>query len=166
MINGRTLSELSVTRTLRRQTSIAWFGVDSVFGRTTVSAQAAARSACQVVRSCRAQPQADLGWGVRLGSGFGLPAVPRHPTRRSQGRWKLIRYPNINHAQLFDLKSDPDETVNLATRKRLAKRVDEMTKLMVSWQKRVGDKLPLTVAKPATKEIDMTGRSRANGRRW
>ena len=83
-----------------------------------------------------------------------------------QGRWKLIRYPNINHAQLFDLKSDPDETVNLATRKRLAKRVDEMTKLMVSWQKRVGDKLPLTVAKPATKEIDMTGRSRANGRRW
>ncbi|MEE2948384.1 MAG: hypothetical protein VX392_08700 [Verrucomicrobiota bacterium] len=67
---------------------------------------------------------------------------------------------------MFDLKSDPDETVNLATRKRLAKRVDEMTKLMVSWQKRVGDKLPLTVAKPATKEIDMTGRSRANGRRW
>ena len=63
-------------------------------------------------------------------------------------------------------QSDPDETVNLATRKRLAKRVDEMTKLMVSWQKRVGDKLPLTVAKPATKEIDMTGRSRANGRRW
>ena len=83
-----------------------------------------------------------------------------------QGRWKLILYPKIKHTQLFDLESDPDEIVNLATRKRMAKRIDEMTKLMVSWQKRVGDKLPLTVAKPAPKEIDMTGRSRVNGRRW
>ena len=29
-------------------------------------------------------------------------------------RWKLIRYPEINHTQLFDLENDPDELKNLA----------------------------------------------------
>ena len=28
-------------------------------------------------------------------------------------RWKLIRYPQIDHVQLFDLASDPQETRNL-----------------------------------------------------
>ena len=32
--------------------------------------------------------------------------------------------------------------------------------------KRVGDQSPLSVTKPLPKEIDMTGRSRANDRRW
>ena len=32
--------------------------------------------------------------------------------------------------------------------------------------KRVGDQSPLSVAKPLPKEIDMTGRSRANDRGW
>jgi arylsulfatase A-like enzyme len=31
-------------------------------------------------------------------------------------RWKLIRYPQVERTQLFDLKNDPHETTNLAAR--------------------------------------------------
>jgi len=75
-------------------------------------------------------------------------------------RWKLIRYPQINHTQLFDLKNDPDELNNLADEPSQAGRVKQMLKQLKNCQQTVGDNLPLTVANPRPKEIDMTGRDR------
>jgi len=75
-------------------------------------------------------------------------------------RWKLICYPPINHVQLFDLKSDPHERQNLAGDPRHARRVEELTALMLSWQKRVGDTCPLKSDKPKPKTLDLTGRKR------
>jgi arylsulfatase A-like enzyme len=75
-------------------------------------------------------------------------------------QWKLIRYPRINHTQLFDLKNDPDEMKNLAEEPLQAERVKKMLKQLKQWQQKIGDDLPLTVANPKSKQIDMTGRPR------
>jgi len=75
-------------------------------------------------------------------------------------RWKLIRYPQINHTQLFDLKNDPDELNNLADEPSQAGRVKQMLQKLKGCQQKVGDSLPLTVANPKPKQIDMTGRPR------
>ena len=75
-------------------------------------------------------------------------------------RWKLIRYPKIDHTQLFDLQKDPYELNNLAHDPSQAGRVRDMLNLLKRCQRKVGDDLPLTVANPAPKEIDMTGRRR------
>lgn len=79
-------------------------------------------------------------------------------------RWKLIRYPQIDHVQLFDLASDPHETRNLAEDPAQAARIAELTKLMREWQARVGDDHPLTVENPKPKEIDLTGRKQSRDR--
>jgi len=75
-------------------------------------------------------------------------------------RWKLIRYPQINHTQLFDLKNDPDELNNLADEPSQAGRIKQMLQQLKVCQQNVGDNLPLTVANPKPKQIDMTGRQR------
>jgi len=75
-------------------------------------------------------------------------------------RWKLIRYPQINHTQLFDLKNDPDELNNLADEPSQAGRIKQMLKQLKGCQQKVGDSLPLIVANPRPKQIDMTGRKR------
>jgi arylsulfatase A-like enzyme len=75
-------------------------------------------------------------------------------------RWKLIRYPQINHTQLFDLKNDPDELNNLADEPSQAGRIKQMLRQLKGWQQKVGDDLPLTVANPKPKQIDLTGRPR------
>ena len=79
-------------------------------------------------------------------------------------RWKLIRYPKIDHTQLFDLDADPHETENLADEPSQADRVAGMTALMREWQAKVGDTHPLSVAEPAPKEIDLTGHERVRDR--
>jgi len=75
-------------------------------------------------------------------------------------RWKLIRYPQINHTQLFDLEHDPDEMKDLADDPARAERVQRMFALLKRWQGEAGDTLPLTTDKPKRKEIDLTGRKR------
>lgn len=67
-------------------------------------------------------------------------------------RWKLIRYPQINKSQLFDLQDDPHETHNLADDPAQAERVAQMLKKIAQWQQSVGDKLPLTSHKPQPAE--------------
>jgi len=75
-------------------------------------------------------------------------------------QWKLIRYPQINHTQLFDLKNDPDELHDLAGDDAQAQRMQKMLDLLKENQQKVGDDLPLSVANPDPKEIDMTGHAR------
>ena len=79
-------------------------------------------------------------------------------------RWKLIRYPKVDHTQLFDMEADPHETTNLADESSQAGRVAELTALMREWQARVGDSHPLVVQNPGPKEIDMTGRVQTRDR--
>jgi arylsulfatase A-like enzyme len=63
-------------------------------------------------------------------------------------RWKLIRYPEVDRTQLFDLRSDPDETASLAGKAEHAAKVRELWALLEAEQRRAGDKAPLTVARP------------------
>jgi arylsulfatase A-like enzyme len=64
-------------------------------------------------------------------------------------RWKLIRYPKIDRAQLFDLQSDPDEIHDLSSDPAQAERIARLTRLMQEWQNKYGDAAPLQAANPA-----------------
>lgn len=79
-------------------------------------------------------------------------------------RWKLIRYPQIDHLQLFDLEADPHETRNLASDPGQAARVAQLTNLMRDWQQQVGDTQALSVPNPGPKEIDLSGRKQTRDR--
>ena len=73
-----------------------------------------------------------------------------------RGRWKLIRYPQINTTQLFDLQADPHETHDLAADPDHAGKVNELLAAMAGQQKLFGDKQPLTSdsPKPARTSLD------------
>ncbi len=75
-------------------------------------------------------------------------------------RYKLIRYPQINYTQLFDLAQDSHELRNLAAEAEQAERVERMMSLLADWQRRLGDTQPLAVDKPQPEKIDMTGAER------
>lgn len=66
-------------------------------------------------------------------------------------RWKMIRYPQVNITQLFDLQNDPGEETNLADRPESAPRVEFLTSRLVALQKQFDDSLALTstTIKPA-----------------
>ncbi len=63
-------------------------------------------------------------------------------------RWKLIRYPQVDKTQLFDLREDPQETKNLADKPEHAAKVAALTALLAKQQKEYGDTTPLTVLNP------------------
>jgi arylsulfatase A-like enzyme len=65
-------------------------------------------------------------------------------------RYKLIRYPQVNVTQLFDLKEDPDERKNLADDPAQAERIKQLTAKLAEWQQGLGDAAPLVVANPAS----------------
>ncbi len=66
----------------------------------------------------------------------------------SDGRWKLIRYPQVDRTQLFDLHADPFEITDLSAKPEHAARVADLLARLAEEQKAVGDPLPLVVAKP------------------
>ena len=63
-------------------------------------------------------------------------------------RWKLIRYPQVNVTQLFDLQNDPDEVKNLAGHPAQKQRVEQMLARLKEAQAKFSDTLPLTVPEP------------------
>jgi arylsulfatase A-like enzyme len=69
-------------------------------------------------------------------------------------RYKLIRYPQVNVTQLFDLQNDPDELNNLADKREQADRLARLTAEMERRQKQLGDRAPLVVEKPQTPAWD------------
>ncbi len=68
-------------------------------------------------------------------------------------RWKLLVYPKINKTQLFDLRSDPDELLDLASDPAKAGEVDRLTGLLREWQRRLDDSLALSSATPSRLEF-------------
>ena len=64
-------------------------------------------------------------------------------------RWKLIRYPQINKSQLFDLQNDPHELNDLADQPAHTAKVAVLMDRMVAAQRDWGDTCPLTSANPA-----------------
>ena len=73
-------------------------------------------------------------------------------------RYKLIRYPQVNVTQLFDLQEDPDEMKNLAQDPSQAERIKQLTASLQAWQKELGDTAPLVVEKPASPKWDPADR--------
>jgi arylsulfatase A-like enzyme len=71
-------------------------------------------------------------------------------------RWKLIVYPEINKIQLFDLKSDPNETRDLSGDPDLSPEVQRLTALLRDWQRRTDDTQPLTSPNPKPAEFDFS----------
>ncbi len=63
-------------------------------------------------------------------------------------RWKLIRYPEVNVTQLFDLRNDPEEMRDLANDPAHVPRVAQLMAKLKEAQPKFGDNLPLTVANP------------------
>lgn len=63
-------------------------------------------------------------------------------------RWKLIRYPQVDRTQLFDLSTDPLELTNLAGDPAQGERLSKMTALLKREMDRYADAVPLVVANP------------------
>jgi arylsulfatase A-like enzyme len=63
-------------------------------------------------------------------------------------RWKLIRYPQIDKTQLFDLHTDPREMNDLAAKPEYAGRIKELTARLQEQQRAFGDECPLSVPQP------------------
>jgi len=63
-------------------------------------------------------------------------------------RYKLIRYPQVDRTQLFDLVADPAERTDLSARPEHAARITAMTAALAAEMKRVDDPAELTVASP------------------
>ena len=67
-------------------------------------------------------------------------------------RWKLIRYPQVDRTQLFDLQNDPHEVTDLAAKPEHAEKVAELTTLLAQELQRSGDAAALKVANPKPAE--------------
>ena len=80
------------------------------------------------------------------------------------GRWKLIRYPQVDKTQLFDLQADPFEITNLAGQPEQAEREAGLLALMQKLQGDFGDKVPLTVDNPKPAEWTPPQRKADKGR--
>lgn len=63
-------------------------------------------------------------------------------------RWKLIRYPQVNVTQLFDLLADPDEMHDLAGNADQSQRVKELLSRLQKQQAHYGDEQSLTIPNP------------------
>lgn len=68
--------------------------------------------------------------------------------------WKLIRYPERDYTQLFNLKKDPLEINNLVEEN--SEKVKEMMELLKQWQEEVDDTASLTTIKKLSMEYDPT----------
>ncbi len=75
-------------------------------------------------------------------------------------RWKLIRYPQVDVTQLFDLQEDPHELKNLAAAVEQAERVVAMRTELERWQTELGDDVTWTAEKVRSAAIDLTGTPR------
>ena len=67
-------------------------------------------------------------------------------------RWKLIRYPQVDRTQLFDLQNDPAETTNLAADPGHAAKLNELHAMLEKEMAAADDKAPLKIPNPKSAE--------------
>jgi arylsulfatase A-like enzyme len=76
----------------------------------------------------------DVITGKEKGVRESLYTVYRNTARAVRTEeWKLIRYPQRNFTQLFNLRLDPLELNNLAPLPESGQRIDEMMKMLQEW---------------------------------
>ncbi len=80
-----------------------------------------------------------------------------------RGNWKVIRYPEIDRTQLFDLASDPDELDDLAGDPAHADTVARLMAIMEEQQALFGDDQPLTVDEPKPGDVTVEHFQHAEG---
>ncbi len=68
--------------------------------------------------------------------------------------WKLIRYPERDYSQLFNLMKDTLELNNLAQDERYKSTIEDLWQLMEDWQKTFGDTVSLTAKELLPLEYD------------
>ncbi|MEX0585679.1 MAG: sulfatase-like hydrolase/transferase, partial [Pirellulales bacterium] len=71
------------------------------------------------------------------------------------GDWKLIRYPQVDVTQLFNLADDPHELHDLAGDPAQTARVESMLTLLAEEQGQWDDTQPLSVANPKPAKVDV-----------
>ncbi len=74
-------------------------------------------------------------------------------------RWKLIRHPQVNRTQLFDLQSDPQEMDDLFGKAGSSAKAAELYAKLEAALKTYGDKCPLTVENPKPAEWTPPGKT-------
>jgi hypothetical protein len=80
----------------------------------------------------------------------------RHVQRAvRRGDWKLIRYPQVDVTQLFNLKDDPHELRDLSKDAKHSPKIQEMLRLLREQQKLFDDTQPLTVPNPKPAKVDV-----------
>jgi len=72
-----------------------------------------------------------------------------------EGDWKLIRYPERDFTQLFNLKNDPLELQNLALKEEDKGKKESLMELMKIWQMETGDSTALTAKVIMPMEYDL-----------
>ena len=70
--------------------------------------------------------------------------------------WKLIKYPNQNYQQLFNLKKDSIEINNLADKPEYKAKIAELSNLMEDWYKTTDDTANMSPEKILPMEYDYT----------
>ena len=75
-------------------------------------------------------------------------------------RYKLIAYTRINHRQLFDLETDPDELTNLATRPEHSETRKRLARSMTGWRVRQNDRTLVSPPQAMRFDKDLTGNNR------
>ncbi|MFC3878665.1 sulfatase-like hydrolase/transferase [Algoriphagus namhaensis] len=79
----------------------------------------------------------------------------RHTVRSiRKDDWKLIRYPERDFTQLFNLKDDPDELNNLADKPEMAPKIEELRALLLQEQQAAGDTVAWTAEEILPLEYD------------
>jgi arylsulfatase A-like enzyme len=72
-----------------------------------------------------------------------------------RGEWKLIRYPQIDRTQLFNLRDDPYEMRDLSAGPEHKERIAGLLRMLAAQQKLFGDTLPLTSDNPKPGTVDL-----------
>lgn len=70
------------------------------------------------------------------------------------GQYKLLRYPERDYTQLFDLTHDPQELNNLAEKPEMAAKKQELIQLLEQWQSETGDTVRWTAPKIKPMQYD------------